>query len=176
MMTYEDIPLLGRYDRVLVTGPQRSGTQIAGRIIARILGYEFRNWKSWLSSINGLMSFLATEKVVWQNPSMVGITPFLRDNGYRVAVVFVWRNLEDINRSIERIGWSGDKDERSRLSMPKHQITPSAVRKQQMWLEWEPKYESLLTLPYECLAVDPDWVEKPDRTGWKSDQTKEDER
>jgi len=169
-MTYDEIPLLGKYQRVLVTGPQRSGTQIAGRVIARILGYEFQNWKTWPAGLHGLMDFLAAERVVWQNPSMVGAVPFLRSNSFRVAVVFVWRDLAEINASLKRIGWTAEEEERFFLCMPDDNYTPSTIRKQHLWQTWEHRDACLFTLPYEVLEPAPEWVERPDRGGWRSDQ------
>ena len=175
MMDYEDIPKLSKYSRILVTGAQRSGTQIAGRIIARVLDYEFHNWKTWSANPAGITSFLTTKRVVWQNPSMVGAVPFLRANGGDLGIVFVWRELADIHASEERIGWTGHAQEVAKMCMvPGFDASgfDIAKRKQEMWSYWANRYPNLYTIPYQCLSADELWAPKTDRVGWLSDQTR----
>lgn len=105
-MLKEMVAEYGQFKRVVVTGPQRSGTQIASKIIADILGWEFfaeseldndrgpayrdRYWE-WVNDSN-------TEQTVLQCPQMSHLchrTP--KDT----LVVFMIRDIDDILASDE---------------------------------------------------------------------------
>lgn len=93
---------LAGYKRIVVTGCQRSGTTIAGKIIANDLGYKYVD--EFEIGINDVVSFCKTlieERVVIQCPALTHIMPKL--DWEETAIVVIDRPIEEIIISEERV-------------------------------------------------------------------------
>lgn len=98
------LPKLKPFSGILVTGAQRSGTTIAGHILAQELGYRYADEEE-IQIYDYVKAFaLLNEKgIVLQAPGMAYLAHWF--NRPHMAVVFMRRNLEDIYKSEARIGW-----------------------------------------------------------------------
>lgn len=98
---------LAEFPRILVTGPQRSGTRIATTMIAADTGY----WPVFeedfgVDSLNRLWRILETGRsIVIQAPAMAVHAGDLLERDQDLAVVFMWRGRRSIIGSQKRIGW-----------------------------------------------------------------------
>ena len=97
---HSEFKLLETFDRIAVVGPQRSGTKIVANIICAELGYEFVLHYKMPPNKGGRNKFLNNNNIVLHSPSFFLQTRHLIDTNS--AVIFVWRNLEDIQKSIEK--------------------------------------------------------------------------
>lgn len=167
---------LQSYRKILVTGPQRSGTTITSQILAHESGYrcvderEFE-WRD-ISRFRQLIE--APEKMVIQCPSM---SHLVEDFGQpEHLVVFMQRNPLDIIASEKRIGWKseryGKKLYRGKVSYLPHWLTPLCVLKYLHWhLEQKPLVARYFDLPYEALKAHPLWLAKELRSSFGAKQT-----
>lgn len=97
---------LQKFDKILVTGPPRSGTTISGIIISDILNYKFID-ESFYDSNNSqkFMFFLSfpKRKMVIQTTAFIRdlytISDFLFNN--KIAIILIRRNIKDILESFE---------------------------------------------------------------------------
>lgn len=113
--------MLANYDRIknfskiLVTGPQRSGTTIAAYILANNLGYKFFPEEEIRTSrIDKLFSLFETQdNFVLQAPCMSPYCHLIK-NDPKACVVFMIRNHHDIHASMVRVGWNLAGDELKR--------------------------------------------------------------
>lgn len=111
---------LKKWPRILVTGPQRSGTRIAATMIAHDLNYwpiyEETSYVN-IDSLNRLWHTLETgRKIVVQCPALSCNAHLLAAKDEGLAVVMMRRNLEDIKASEERIRWRWEMPELIRLN------------------------------------------------------------
>lgn len=114
---------LGKFNQIIVTGPQRSGTNICAHAISHDLGYELiderkgnylldtdnPNKKTEITEIRSILKinvdrYLKQNRVVLQCPYAACICHQLPEH---VAVVFMVRPVEQIIRSQNRINWRG---------------------------------------------------------------------
>ena len=113
-MTKAMFEYLDAFNVVLVTGPQRSGTTLVARAIARDTGLYYLDEHAFAACFVGAWKKIikhARRKVV-QCPAM---TAFVDEPGIGdredLAVVFVLRPVEEIIASQERIGWAWEDSE-----------------------------------------------------------------
>lgn len=100
-----DFDILKQFNKIIVTGPPRSGTTISAMIIAKEINYKFID-ESFYDSNNPqkFMYFLAINRKM-----VVHTTAFLRDlhtisnflNINNIAIVLIRRSTEDILESFE---------------------------------------------------------------------------
>lgn len=161
-----------KYHTIFVTGPQRSGTTIAARMIADDTGHGFVNEKQFGVSNTALFRRLLHERKqrprVIQCPAMfVECLKYCDKAGY--LIVFMMRDIKDIHASEDRIAWGVDAKlrELDRLG----QDGDPAHLKQQIWstLTWA----NCFTLHYGLLRSHPLWLD--DRDGFHAHQTQHDE-
>jgi len=181
-MTYDEaISQLRKFKKVIVTGPQRSGTTIAGKMIAGDLSYRYvdEGFHSVGSNIGLLTNFLSDkEKIVVQCP----ILAFQAHNmppGW--AVVFMRRNVDDIHRSQKRINWEWDEAEKKQYKKLFAEERPgvnidfnrriSAIK----YIFWDSYQKSRVKnkfeIAYESLSTHPMWLSKDQRKGFGAKQT-----
>ncbi len=90
------------YPYVIVTGPHRSGTTIAGHMIAHDTGKEFLDeaniYHKYVREIPNL--FADKRDIVLQAPYAVSWLPILSDP--EIAIVLIRRNTDDIHNSVKR--------------------------------------------------------------------------
>jgi hypothetical protein len=96
---------LEQYDKIIVTGPPRSGTTISGLIISNILGYKFidESWYDGNNSEKFLSLFSINRKMVIHNTAFLRdlykISSYINDNN--ISIVLVKRSIDDILESFE---------------------------------------------------------------------------
>jgi len=92
------------YKKVLVTGPQRSGTTFAAKSIAKILGYRFVDEEEY--KVHNEMMFISyltlNEKLVIHAPAMSHLLPL---NYHDTFVIWMQRNIMDVIKSEDKIDW-----------------------------------------------------------------------
>ena len=99
---------LSRFDNILVTGPQRSGTTIIARMLSADLGYRYVDEtnaafdNSWGKLLRGLRYYRHS---VIQCPAQAWRIQALPRSS-KTLVVWVNRPREEIIASQDRIGWS----------------------------------------------------------------------
>ena len=86
---------LSKFERIFVTGPQRSGTRICAKMIAHDTGHEFMQTQINMDSFYNFSSLLETKiKYVIQCPTLCRYIHFFdsKDN----AIILIRRNIKDI--------------------------------------------------------------------------------
>jgi hypothetical protein len=174
-MHFEElVPELRRFASVVVTGPQRSGTTIATRMLAAELGMEAVLEEAF--DTQNLVRFVQvlTERPgrVIQAPALSSIVHLLRKND--VAVVFMRRPLDAIQRSEERINWRPGNDGMERAKyFAGDSSEPISEIKARAWERYQKRTlrDAAFELDYDTLASSPLWVPQELRTGFRSRQT-----
>ena len=162
--------ILKRYSRILVTGPQRSGTTICARMIAADTKHAFLaeeafgvdDVERWQELVIGMSN------AVLQCPSMCRyITHFGQYDD--LAVVFMIRPVAEIVASQRRIQWKYEDDELQRYGR-KH--GPIAIVKYNYWGDYQ-KTQMLhvYEVEYHSLASHKLWVAKNERHNFNARQT-----
>lgn len=155
--------------KVVVSGPQRSGTHVAARILSDLLGFQYKEEKSF--GINDYQRFLKEfqdlSKICVQAP---GLTHKLHSLPKEWFVVYMCRSFEDIFKSQKRIDWNAEGVEKAKYKkqfnlqqlLLKHPI--AKVKWLLFCLEQYPKIESrAAALDYESLSQHPKWVPMSER-------------
>jgi coenzyme PQQ synthesis protein D (PqqD) len=160
---------LKKFRKILVTGPQRSGTRICAKMIARDTGYKFIDEKAFgADSIYRLFHVIQrNEHCVIQGPGLCRYVHMFE--GEDTCIVLMRRNIKDIVASQERIGWTWERAELMRYDRP------DCVIARVKYDFWE-KYQKALIrhafeVEYESLAGHPLWVPKKQRLNFRADQT-----
>lgn len=94
--------LLAPFDKILVTGPARSGTTISARIIASELKYKFID-ESWYEGrdVIKFKALISLERpMVIQTTGFAGIIHAVAQRP-RLAIVLIKRNIKDILESMD---------------------------------------------------------------------------
>lgn len=154
---------------VTVTGPQRSGTRIATKILAHDLGRQFVGEEDYrVGDQNGmLMRYFA----LTANPVVIH-APALSASAHHMpgAVVFMRRPLREIVRSQERIDWAYEEWQLARYFTD---TGPIALVKYRAWHMFQrPILEGrAFDLEYSSLAKHPLWVAPGNRVQFSAHQT-----
>jgi hypothetical protein len=146
------LPRLRSFTRVLVTGPQRTGTTIGAKMLSVDLGLEFLADKILIGAphCEGVERLLASGRdgFVLQCPGVANEIRALAREG--VAVVWMVRNEADAAASWQKLG--GDPGR--------------PARRNARWLAWRAGIPNAFELRYESLGGHPLWVPKEERVGW----------
>ena len=173
---------LAEYDVILVSGPQRSGTRIATKMIAADTGHrcvdenEFRVY-----SRKRLYAIMRQESVVIQCPAMSHILHDIATDD--TLVVFMIRNLEDIVASERRINWNAGpyiemknygllRQAAKRYRRHGGQVAP--LKYARWWGYQRERVQHWLELEYESLVAHPLWAPKEQRAEFVANQTEVD--
>lgn len=163
------------FDKILVVGPQRSGTQICARMIAYTLSKTFYHETeigncrrdAWEKRLEDDYNF------VQQAP---GMSYMCHEYGRRedLAIVMMIRDVKDIIRSEERISW------RSRSEFSKYRIVAKPMLDQglliseikyKFWREYQKgKILNPFEIEYSSLSEHKFWVDKEDRKDFTTGQ------
>ena len=146
--------------RILVTGPQRSGTTIATQMIAEDLGLRYVDEMTFAA--DNLILFRevlrVSRDVVVQCPAM--LAQIIRRPPCGWLTVLMRRPLRDVHRSEDRL----------RAMRPDWRPTVVAEVAYGLWDAHPPPCS--VVLPYASLACHPLWVPAPDRVGFTPKQTR----
>jgi len=161
-----------KFQRILVTGPQRSGTRIATRMIAKDtdflyvdeVEYHTHDEQQFAEIVN-----CQTRGFVVQCPAMMHIIhKFSRKD---TAIVVMLRNPVDILASQARINWEGNKCE---LRKYKRKDGVACEVKYAYWLiHQRGKVQNLFEIKYDILKHHPLWVNKAERADFTPTQWRE---
>ena len=158
------------FKRILVTGPQRSGTMIASKILANDLGlphidetaFDTHDFQKFHDKARNLPRF------VMQCPTMAPYVHLIPG----VVVVWMHRDLQDVIRSQRRIEWQPyEQIEKDRYFY--HGTNEAATVKANAWTRFQriTLGERAFDLDYESLSMHPLWVEKSGHSNFKERQT-----
>lgn len=148
-----------KFKRIVVTGPQRSGTRIATKMIAMDTGHMYVDERDFHID-NGTVwrQVLATDGVAVQSPGM--LKEVIDDPPPGIFVVLMRRSLEAIHASEDRVGWErrygGNTTELRKFGLT---VGDSARLKYDYW-DQHPKAFPYREVDYESLRSHPLWIDK----------------
>ncbi len=166
---------LCQWPAIIVTGPQRSGTRIAASMIVADTDKTYWDEDDWKNSSNPLdhLAELIQKGGVIHAPTLSSACHKLSANG-RTFVVFMMRNLEEIQASEQRIQWDGAAAERSAYMaihgdyVRAHELIdlPIAALAQRIWTQVQGPAlgEYSRKVEYEELEGHRLWVPKSERS------------
>ena len=158
------------YKRILVTGPQRSGTHICARMISHDTGYKYVEEGEFDTGDFEKLRYLilTNTEIVVQCPAASVRIHELSCPG--VLVVFMGRDLEEIAASQKRIRWSA-KVQRKAYHDAIMGLSIAEI-KRIFWKGYQAdRVDAMAEVDYDELAWHPLWVPKRQREDWKWDQT-----
>lgn len=173
---------LAKYDVILVSGPQRSGTRIAAKIFAADTGHRYIDENGFgIYDEYKFRVILQQRKIVVQCPPMSHIIHEVATDD--TLVVFMIRDLDDIVASERRINWTiGPYKELANYGLPRQaarryrqhggQVAP--LKYAYWWGTQRAQVPHYLELEYESLSAHPLWVPKERRANFKARQTETD--
>lgn len=173
------LSVLKQHPVILVTGPHRSGTTFASKVVASETGYRLIDESRWATHHNHnvwtfrrMVDYLMTQprSVVMHHP---GATPWVHLlEPWAVAVVMVRRPVDEIVLSEDRINWR--PHEREVLDCYFRTEHPSAYTVYEVWDKWQKRVLSAAyDLEYHSLETHPLWVSKEKRKQFTPHQTEE---
>lgn len=142
---------LGRYKRVIVTGPHRSGTTIAAEMIANDTGLDCHKEEEF--DCHNITEARQITTGVIQGPYLLPWLP-LFDDGH-TAFVYMSRKPKDVIASVNRLT----------VSKPYFSVFEAVP----MWDHLEPLLSHSYVVDYAGLAAHPMYVHH--RKGWHHRQT-----
>lgn len=162
---------LAVHSRIVVTGPQRSGTRVAAQMIATDTGHAFVDEMEFLIKDEALFrQVLQRDNIVVQAPHM--LKDMVDDPGPGVFVVLMRRSLDDIHASADRIRWveelGGNRTELAKFGLTEGD---SAAIKYEYWDSHE-KSVPFLELEYNSLSRHPLYVPPDQRKNFGPLQTR----
>lgn len=151
-----------KYTKILVTGPQRSGTTIVAHIIAKELGYKYYDERDiGVRSATALFGVLSKkEKLVIQGPCFCSLIHLI--DSPNTAIVLMKRNIDDIRASEERINWEYEKEQLANY------FREDGIISQVRYDCWEKYQKPKMAIPYfefdyERASSHPMWLPKEKR-------------
>jgi len=169
-MNYTDIlKEVQNYKKIIVTGPQRSGTTFAAYALAKDLQLKF--FKETTFGNENIIKFrhiIYTEnEFVIQCPGMVHHLPELIS--YKdLKIIVLDRNINDIIKSQIKIGWEWEYAEKIKFLPFKDKINlnrPIADIKYEFIKQCEEEHENeVLHLDYESMKNHSLWIKPENRT------------
>jgi len=157
---------LADHDRILVTGPQRSGTTIAARMIAADTGHTYIDEDRFrVTDVAAWRRLLAQDGVTVHCPHM--LKRIVDDPPMGCLVVLMRRRLGDIHASIDRIGWSHAPTE---LRLFGVSAGDPAKLKYDYWASADKAFP-YIELRYSDLRRHRLWIGRTERQGFEPRQT-----
>lgn len=168
------------YGRILVTGPQRSGTRIAARIIAHDTGHAYVDEAEFEVHRGSLFDGILKDRsqIVVHCPGMCYAIEKYSDDD--TLIVMMIRPISDIIASEQRIGWKhGPYHEYERYGIDRLKARwerrhgrPISQIKYDHWHSYQrDRIRHYLELDYQSLSDHPLWVPKERRLNFAYNQT-----
>ena len=157
---------LKQFSKIIVSGPQRSGTNFLTAVLSEELGYRFIDEEEY--NFHYEKKFIdilrSNEKIVMQAPAMSHILHKIKEAS--TCILFCLRNPSDIIKSQHNLRWDAECHERVKYTRPEYEYLPISIAK---YLEWFFHQRQNLEIPYievyyDCLKKHPLWVDKKDRS------------
>lgn len=169
---------LGRYRKIIVSGPQRSGTTICAKMIAKDLGYIFVDESAiGFTDVRSVFSLLdCVDGVVIQCPALSScLWLFSRPD---TLIVFMHRDVGEIRASQDRpiFAWSPDRTwttAREKRELMKYGVNEGAIAevKYAAWAVQKEYVSNHVDIEYAWLAEHPLWLPKDQRAEFGPKQT-----
>ena len=162
--------LKNNFKNIVVTGPQRSGTRIATKIIAVDTGKEYIDEKDINFHDFRLLEYYLNEgNVVIQCPGLCHMVHYIKQPA--TLIIMILRDIDDIISSQNRIGWY----KFARLEeLHKYGCTEGIISriKYNFWNTYQKPLlgEKARTIDYEYLKHHPFFVSKQKRKDFTWDQ------
>lgn len=162
---------LTAYKKILVTGPQRSGTTICAKMIAQDTGYKFIDESEFsVDNTDLFRQKLKKDGIVLQCPAMsFCIQEFSADD---TLIIFMKRDTQSILESQKRVMWNGAAEEqkyRSRYHIKKPNICDA---KYEIWDRIQKdQIKHWKEIVYNSLSEHELWVPKAGRAQFGVKQT-----
>lgn len=167
---------LKKFSKIIVTGPQRSGTTICAKMIANDLGYIYVDEEELKVDNSDYLTDRLKELIhsgdrfVVQCPALCR---YVHEVGHckDTAIIFMKRNLDEILKSQERIGWDVEEPEELKR-YGDEAVSPIAQVKHDFWQDhqkWKIFY--WFEVEYSSLSAHPMWVPAWQRTKFRARQT-----
>ena len=158
---------------IIVTGPQRSGTNICAKMIAHDLGYEYHSERDFgVDSLYGLRGLVSHLLGIGVNAAIHAPALCVYMHHFKtpeVAIVMMMRSIPDIIASQERIGWNGEEVELIRYRVARG---PIAAVKYAYWFGQQRQHtKNAYEVFYDNLRDHPLWIDKELRGEFTSHQT-----
>lgn len=178
MLYSELIEIARNYSRIVVVGPQRSGTTFTAFSIANSIGYD--HYDEFDPRIS-MKSFDEIIKIVQENENLVVQKPTFTHRIHQIEIpsllfVYMKRSLEDTQRSIDRVKWKFDNleitkfkqsgfdfDENEKMSAIVKNHVFATQQKQMMKCPW-------VFFEYENLKDAPGYKEPSERSNFNIKQ------
>lgn len=160
---------LKRHRRVIVTGPQRAGTRIAARMIASDTGYFFLDENVIEFDNSELMALIFGYQTRFVLHCPVMSSEIHKYGDWVTAIVFMFRDLDEIKRSQARIAWD-DTQERQRYGVIGDPRNIAEV-KYEFWQRQKRCILHHYEVQYETLANHPLWLPNEKRVNFGIFQT-----
>jgi len=155
------------YKRVLVTGPQRSGTTITGKIMAQELGFKYIDEMAiQVDNFDKMFSIYHEQRnFVLQAPGLAAYAHMMPG-----AVCFMRRPVKDIIKSQDRINWvKSHQKELAKYFKTEGEISEI---KYAFWDVWQKKHPNMFEIDYSSIADHELYVAPEHRKNFKPRQTK----
>lgn len=164
IITFATEPFMD-FEKIVVVGPQRSGTRFTAYAISHDLGYDFLDQTQIGLTNFGMMKTQLDkhERCVIQG---TGCTCKIHELGREdVLVVWVRRNTADILASQKRIQW-GESCERGRIPKPYQDSEPLCEGRYRYWTEVQKaQVPHWIEIDYESLRKHPLFIDRNTRWG-----------
>lgn len=172
---------------ILVSGPQRSGTRICSKMIANDTGLPYIDevdiselFLGSAKTIKVIQNLVDTKNFVLHCPPLMPWIHLV----HGALIVIMWRSVDEITRSAERINWKKGHQEfeynkmgytrfgRLRPGFIKTDI-PLAEIKYEFWNNYQrDRVVDYLGVQYSDLSKHPMWVSSDERSQFRWNQTK----
>jgi hypothetical protein len=160
-----DFSKFEQYSKIVVSGPQRSGTNLISKIFSEELGYRVVDEEEFgFHFERDFIEVLTSQsKIVMQAPGMCHILHKLTESN--ACIVFCLRNPLEIMQSQYNLEWEGEALERKKYTRPEYSYLPIGLTK---YIEWFFHQRNELKIPYEEVYYDSFknhklWVNKENR-------------
>ena len=177
---------LKKFNNIIVTGPQRSGTRICAKMIAKDTSKRYKDefsisWEN-VNSNGVFLRYLSNESieqelstgntVIQCSANSFEIERYSRED---TCIIFMWRETFDILKSERRIGWTEEVQEKIKYQKRFNDvdmIQPISTIKKNVWEKYQKnKIIYWMYVYYESLKLHEYWVDKNNRKEFKWNQT-----
>jgi len=170
----ELIDVLKLHKKIIVSGPQRSGTRAITNFLAKDLDYCFIDEMKFDAhdTVKFIRILNSKNEFVCQAPGQCHMLHTLDLDS--CIVVLCRRNVDDIILSQNRINWKYEYIEFEHYKQYSKDI-PISILKYKYWDEVQIKQMKVdfIEVDYESFKIHPEWVKKPNRLNFESLQIKE---